>query len=131
MAYIKYGSLAAVLLIVTILVLSTPAKESIQEWRPAVVPEKPVTVPEKPVVNETFSAWPTSGAASEIMPLQVRFSSETPGAAGWRVDFGDGTFGILKYPLCMAGSVCHPAVIHNYTAAGTYVAKLRTHPLIT
>ena len=124
MAYIKYGSLAAVLLIVTVLVVSTPAKESIPEWRPAVVPEKLVG-------NVNFTASPTSGAASEAMPLMVRFSSVTPGAAGWRVDFGDGTFGILRYPLCMAGSVCHPAVINNYTAAGTYVAKLRTHPLIT
>src|SRR3990167_4353159 len=55
MAYIKYGLLAAVLLIVTVLVLSTSAKESIQAWRPTVVPEKTVAVVlYSPKGGETF-----------------------------------------------------------------------------
>jgi len=128
MAYIKYGFLAAVLLVVTILVVSAPAKESIQEWRPAVVPEKPPIDIEKPVGNVNFTAWPTSGAASEAMPLQVLFSSGTPGAEGWQVDFGDGTFGILEYPVCIAlphePGECNPIVVHYYSTAGTYIAKL-------
>jgi|SRR3989344_743856 len=44
MGYIKYGLLAAVLLVVTALVLSTPAKESFQAWRADVPVESSETI---------------------------------------------------------------------------------------
>lgn len=134
-----YVALAGIIAVVAILIFFTPAKQSFQEWRVDVpretVEETPeVSGPENSTGNETFSASPTWGAASAEMPLQVTFSSDIPNAAysggrrvssgGWRVDFGDGTSGTLEVPLCQAGSACNPTAVHNYTAAGTYTAKL-------
>ncbi|HEY4517076.1 MAG TPA: hypothetical protein VJG64_03985 [Candidatus Paceibacterota bacterium] len=124
MAYIKYGFLAAVLLIVTILVFSTPAKESISGWVPAVVPEKTVT-------NANFSAVPTSGSA----PLKVTFSAKVPSAGHYEVTFGDGTAPLsldLSEGLCIDGDtfgacgLSLDSASHVYMSVGTYTATLYT-----
>ena len=118
MTYIKYGFLAAVLLIVTIVVVSTPAKESIQEWRQAVAPEKIVA-------NEDFSASPTSGTAP--LTVNVSFppewrsfvdsvcSNNTANYTGrsFSIDWGDGTF-----PHQNGRNA--PCRTHTYTVPGTY-----------
>ena len=103
MPYIKYGLLAAVLLVVTILVLSTPAKESIQEWRPAAVPEKPV-------VNKSFSASPMSGVA----PLTVTFRPALKNTDRISLNFGDGSPRISF----------DADVSHSYISPGVYNARL-------
>ena len=73
----------------------------------------------------TLSATPTSGKA----PLAVKFTA-TPGGnlygSLYSIDFGDGTSGSLKFPVCLTtGSTCSATATHTYTKAGTYKSTLR------
>ena len=123
MTYIKYGVLAAVLLIVGVFIFSAPAKQSIQEWRPAVVPEETVG-------TEKFSASPPSGFA----PLRVTFfNMETGGpfhVSNYpRINYGDGT--IEDAARCVEGSrmvadACTKPGrnVHTYASPGTYTVIL-------
>jgi len=116
MAYIKYGFLAAVLLVVTVLVASTPAKESIQQWGTTVAGEATA-----PFNNKKFTASPTSGDA----PLKVRFTTGIA-ASDTRSYFLEYGVGGLSY-LCVGNDTCgmpRDYGEYTYNVPGTYTAKL-------
>jgi len=123
MAYIKYGFLAAVLLIVTILVVSTPAKQSIQEWRPAVVPEKPAMVPEKPVNGSTIGLLSISGVDG---PTQLAIGQQGTWSVRVNNPSGQLSYSVLRWddeaapPLASTPITSSDTFTHTYTSAGTY-----------
>jgi PKD repeat protein len=79
--------------------------------------------------NVNFTATPASGSA----PLTVSFSARSVNAAGYTVDFGDGTSGTMQQLLgeCVvgAGGPCNGGndemTSHTYTQNGTYTATLK------
>src|SRR3989344_3393757 len=106
MAYIKYGLLAAVLLIVTALILSTPAKESIQEWQ-TTGPEETMET-STPPNDAIFSASPVSGPAPLTVKFYTNIAGRHPGGP-FLVRFDDGSNGPVSEEIdyCNAPSgVC-------------------------
>lgn len=67
----------------------------------------PIIIQDKPVV-----AFTSNDSASCAAPFAVQFTDQTPGAATWAWDFGDGNTSTLRNPS------------HTYTAAGNYTVSL-------
>ena len=72
----------------------------------------------------SFTATPSSGKA----PLNVSFGGPVS-SGGFTIDFGDGkSFSSgCAHGSCPIDSTSYVDVVHAYSAAGTYVAKLKRH----
>lgn len=112
---VMYVSLVAIIVVVSVLIFFTPAKESFQEWR-ADVPKE--TVGDELGVDDAqadtgttiFSASPTSGSA----PLDVTFHSNLQKLDRVEVHFGDNT----------PRQAFYSGIPHVYTSPGVYTAEL-------